>query len=147
MEEPEGASARRYLRERGYDGEIPLHSDFRVIGTQNTEGRGDDQGLYHGGVEDVFAWDCQIGQVSTQDNVLEIKANGNRGGEVHNIYIRDIEAKNLKWVMTVNHNYSPRSFASDGPQNLPRAHHIYIENVTVQNGGFNVTVGGREWRP
>ena len=96
-------------------------------------GIGSDQS---GGVEDVFAWNCKIGQEVEQDNVLEIKANGNRGGDVRNIYIRDIEAKNLKWVLTVNHNYSPRSYAADGPQRLPRAHHVYIENVSVQNGGL-----------
>jgi polygalacturonase len=112
---------------------ILIRNNWFHGGDHNMVGIGSDQS---GGVEDVFAWDCQIGQVSTQDNVLEIKANGNRGGEVHNIYVRDIEAKNLKWVLTVNHNYSPRSFAPDGPQNLPRAHHIYIENVTVQNGGL-----------
>jgi MoxR-like ATPase len=37
-----------HIVRKGFEGEIPLHTDFRVIGTQNTEGRGDDRGLYHG---------------------------------------------------------------------------------------------------
>lgn len=37
-----------HIVRKGYDGEISLHPNFRVIGTQNTEGRGDDRGLYHG---------------------------------------------------------------------------------------------------
>jgi MoxR-like ATPase len=33
---------------KGLDAVIPLNPEFRIIGTQNTEGRGDDRGLYHG---------------------------------------------------------------------------------------------------
>ena len=36
--------------------------------------------------------------------------------------------------MTVRHNY-PASYAPEGPQSLPRTHHIYMENITVKNGG------------
>jgi cobaltochelatase CobS len=36
-----------HIVRRGYDTTVPLHDDFRVVGTQNTEGRGDDKGLYH----------------------------------------------------------------------------------------------------
>ncbi len=31
----------------GLDSVIPRHADFRIVGTQNTEGRGDERGLYH----------------------------------------------------------------------------------------------------
>lgn len=37
-----------HIVRKGYDGKIPIHPEFRMIGTQNTEGRGDDRGLYHG---------------------------------------------------------------------------------------------------
>lgn len=37
----------RILR-MGSDGLIPRHDNFRIVGTQNTEGRGDDRGLHHG---------------------------------------------------------------------------------------------------
>jgi MoxR-like ATPase len=37
-----------HIVRKGYDGKVDIHHDFRCIGTQNTEGRGDDRGLYHG---------------------------------------------------------------------------------------------------
>jgi cobaltochelatase CobS len=37
-----------HVLRKGHDGIVPLHPEFRVVGTQNTEGRGDDRGLYHG---------------------------------------------------------------------------------------------------
>jgi cobaltochelatase CobS len=39
----------RILR-MGDDGRVPRHNEFRIVGTQNTEGRGDDRGLHHGRV-------------------------------------------------------------------------------------------------
>lgn len=36
------------IARQGYDGVIPLHKDFIAVGTQNTEGRGDDKGIHHG---------------------------------------------------------------------------------------------------
>lgn len=33
---------------RGHEGAIALHKEFRCVGTQNTEGRGDSAGLFHG---------------------------------------------------------------------------------------------------
>jgi hypothetical protein len=36
------------IARQGYEGVIPLHKNFLAIGTQNTEGRGDDKGIHHG---------------------------------------------------------------------------------------------------
>ena len=36
------------IARQGYDGVIPLNRSFRAVGTQNTEGRGDDKGIHHG---------------------------------------------------------------------------------------------------
>jgi len=36
-----------HITRRGHDALVPLHDDFALVGTQNTEGRGDDKGLYH----------------------------------------------------------------------------------------------------
>ena len=36
------------ITRQGFDGIIPLHKDFRCVATQNTEGRGDSAGLFHG---------------------------------------------------------------------------------------------------
>lgn len=36
------------ITRRGHEGAVPLHPDFRCVGTQNTEGRGDNSGLFHG---------------------------------------------------------------------------------------------------
>jgi len=36
------------IARQGYEGAVPLHKNFRAVGTQNTEGRGDDRGLHHG---------------------------------------------------------------------------------------------------
>lgn len=37
----------RILR-MGADGRVPRHKEFRIVGTQNTEGRGDEKGIHHG---------------------------------------------------------------------------------------------------
>lgn len=36
------------IARQGYEGVTPLHRSFRAVGTQNTEGRGDDRGIHHG---------------------------------------------------------------------------------------------------
>ena len=110
---------------------ILIRNNWFHGGDHNMVGIGSDQAS---GASSIYAWDCQAGQVLNQDNILEIKANANRGGEVHHIYIRDIQVNNIKRVLTIRHNY-PASYAPDGPQKLPRTHNIYMENITVKNGG------------
>ncbi len=109
---------------------ILIRNNWFHGGDHNMVGIGSDQA---GGAEYIYAWDCQAGQVIAQDNILEIKTNANRGGEVHHIYIRDIQVRKTKLILTVRHNYPGNS--PDGPQNLPRTHYIYMENITVKNGG------------
>jgi len=36
------------ISRKGYEGAIAPHKNFRAVGTQNTEGRGDDRGIHHG---------------------------------------------------------------------------------------------------
>jgi len=36
------------IARQGYEGRIRVHEGFRAVGTQNTEGRGDDRGIHHG---------------------------------------------------------------------------------------------------
>ena len=36
------------IARKGYEGLISSHKKFRAVGTQNTEGRGDDRGIHHG---------------------------------------------------------------------------------------------------
>jgi MoxR-like ATPase len=36
------------IARKGYAGMLSAHKNFRVVGTQNTEGRGDDRGIHHG---------------------------------------------------------------------------------------------------
>lgn len=44
------------IQRMGDAGIIPRHDDFRIVGTQNTEGRGDDKGLHHGRSYQDEAW-------------------------------------------------------------------------------------------
>lgn len=37
-----------HILRKGYEGSIEANKAFRCVGTQNTEGRGDDRGLFHG---------------------------------------------------------------------------------------------------
>jgi MoxR-like ATPase len=37
-----------HILRKGADCAVPRHQDFRIVGTQNTEGRGDEKNLYHG---------------------------------------------------------------------------------------------------
>ena len=36
------------IARKGYKGKLSAHKNFRAVGTQNTEGRGDDRGIHHG---------------------------------------------------------------------------------------------------
>jgi polygalacturonase len=110
---------------------ILIRNNWFHGGFHNMVGIGSDQSS---GAEYIYAWDCEAGQVEAQRNILEIKANPNRGGEVHHIYIRDIRAGSCKTILKVNHRYMS-FFAEDGPQKLPRTHHIFMENISVENGG------------
>lgn len=110
---------------------ILIRNNWFHGGFHNMVGIGSDQSA---GAEYIYAWGCEAGQIVAQKNILEIKANPNRGGEVHHIYIRDIQAKNCDRIMKATHQYMGY-FAADGPQKLPRTHHIYMENITVKNGG------------
>ena len=110
---------------------ILIRNNWFYGGFHNMLGIGSDQS---GGASYIYAWDCEAGQVEPQRNILEIKANPNRGGEVHHIFIRDISAKNCYAILNANHRYMS-FYAEDGPQSFPRSHHIYMENIDVQNGG------------
>jgi len=111
---------------------ILIRNNWFHGGFHNMVGIGSDQSS---GAEYIYAWDCDVGQVEAQRNILEIKCNPNRGGEVHHIYIRDIRANKCDRIMRVNHRYKA-FYAEDGPQRLSRTHHIYMENITVKEGGI-----------
>lgn len=110
---------------------ILIRNNWFHGGFHNMVGIGSDQS---GGAAYIYAWDCAAGQVVPQRNILEVKANPNRGGEVHHIYIRDISVYYCNTIIKVNHKYMSY-FSEEGPQSLPRTHHIYMENITVNNGG------------
>jgi polygalacturonase len=110
---------------------ILIRNNWFHGGFHNMVGIGSDQS---GGAEYIYAWDCEAGQVEPQRNILEIKANPNRGGEVQHIYIRDIRVKNIMSILKANHRYMS-FYSEEGPQRLPRAHHIYMENISAEYGG------------
>jgi MoxR-like ATPase len=53
-----------HILRKGYESRIEAHENFRAVGTQNTEGRGDGQGLFHGRAYQDEAmldrWNCYI---------------------------------------------------------------------------------------
>lgn len=53
-----------HILRKGYESKIEAHESFRALGTQNTEGRGDGQGLFHGRAYQDEAmldrWNCYI---------------------------------------------------------------------------------------
>jgi cobaltochelatase CobS len=80
------------ITRKGHDGTIPRHADFRVVGTQNTEGRGDDRGLHHGRAyqDDAFLdrWHntIRVGYPPKEDEVLILrKRTGVNGSQAERI--------------------------------------------------------------
>lgn len=85
------------------------------------------------GVRNVFAENCTMDSPNL-DRAIRIKTNSKRGGVVENIYVRNIEIGQVKeCVLKVNMFYG--IYGVQSGDFIPVVKNIYLENITVKNGG------------
>ena len=81
-----------------------------------------------GGVENVFAEDCEMSSPNL-DRVLRIKTNTCRGGVTKNVFMRNVRVGECREaVLRININYQPKEAAERG--HIPYVHNAWVENVT-----------------
>lgn len=85
------------------------------------------------GVKNVFVENCVMDSPNL-DRAIRIKSNSKRGGLVENIFVRNIEVGQVKEaVLKINMFYG--IYGVQEGDFMPEVKNIYLENVTVKNGG------------
>lgn len=86
-----------------------------------------------GGVSNVFVENCKMNSPNL-DIAIRLKTNSKRGGLIENFYVRNIEIGQVKdAVLKVDMFYNVHG--NQIGTFIPRIENIYLENVTVENGG------------
>lgn len=99
-----------------------------------------------GGVRNVFVENCEMDSPHL-DRAIRLKTNSSRGGLTENLYVRNIKVGEvgeafLKIEMTYN------VYGDKLGNYIPSVRNIYIENVTVANGGkFGILALGHPESP
>ena len=95
-----------------------------------------------GGVQNVFAHDCQMDSPNL-DRVLRIKTNTCRGGITEGIYMRNVTVGQCREaVMRINLVYEPKERSQRGF--VPTVRKVYMENVTCQKSRYGILLNGLE---
>ncbi|MEH6408299.1 MAG: glycoside hydrolase family 28 protein [Leeuwenhoekiella sp.] len=98
------------------------------------------------GVRNVFVRNCEMNSPNL-DRAIRIKTNTLRGGFVENIYVKDVEVGQVKEaVLKINTFYG--IYGVQEGDFIPIIKNIYLENITVENGGeYGILIKGREQAP
>ena len=93
-----------------------------------------------GGVENVFAEDCEMSSPNL-DRVLRIKTNTCRGGVTKNVFMRNVRVGECREaVLRININYQPKEAAERG--HIPYVHNVWMENVTCGKSRHGIIING-----
>lgn len=95
-----------------------------------------------GGVENIYIENFKLGTVDSQ--VIQFKANKDRGSYIRNIFIRNIEVDHAgsHLIYFTNNYHSYR-----GGNAAPEFHHIFIENVSCKTANNVFQFQGLEEKP
>ncbi len=98
------------------------------------------------GVKNVFVENCVMDSPNL-DRAIRIKTNSRRGGVTENVYVRNLEIGQVKeCVLKINMFYG--IYGSQIGEFIPEIKNIYLENITVKNGGqFGVLAKGYKESP
>lgn len=99
-----------------------------------------------GGVSNVFVENC-IMDSPELERAIRIKTNSNRGGLIENVYVRNLEIGQVKEaVLKLNMFYEV--YGAKPGKFIPQIQNIYLENITVKNGGkFGILANGYKESP
>lgn len=93
-----------------------------------------------GGCHHVWVEDCQMDSPQL-DRIIRIKSNAIRGGEVKDIFVRNITVGECRQsILGFELKYW---HVNDGPY-LPYFHHIYLENITSKKSQYVLHLDGFE---
>ncbi len=95
-----------------------------------------------GGCKNVFAENCVMDSPNL-DRVLRIKTNSIRGGNVENIFVRNIEVGEVREaIVKINLNYDPKEF---GPKiYMPKIKNIYVSKIKSKKSKYAFYLEGLE---
>ncbi|KAF0094500.1 MAG: endopolygalacturonase [Puniceicoccaceae bacterium 5H] len=104
-----------------------------------------------GGVENVLVEDCQLDKsLADVGHLLFIKTNERRGGYARNIYLRNIEAGDLKYgVLGIETDvlYQWRDLVPTYETRLTPIGGVHLENITAGKVRYVVKIEGQEALP
>ena len=98
------------------------------------------------GVRNVFVDNCEMNSPNL-DRAIRIKTNTKRGGTVENLYAKNLTIGQVKEAfLKVNLFYG--IYANQDGEFMPEVKNVYLENITVENGGkYGVLIDGYEDHP
>jgi polygalacturonase len=99
-----------------------------------------------GGVSNVFVENCVMDSPNL-DRAIRIKTNSNRGGLIENVFVRNLKVGQVKEaVLKLNMFYEV--YGAKPGTFIPQIQNIYLENITVQDGGlYGILAKGYEQSP
>ncbi|REH01809.1 glycoside hydrolase family 28 protein [Flavobacterium aquicola] len=99
-----------------------------------------------GGVSNVYVENCKMNSPNL-DIAIRLKTNSKRGGLIENFYVRNLEIGQVKEAVLKADMFYNVHGNQDGTF-IPRIENIYLENVTVKNGGkYSILAKGYKESP